>query len=196
MPWDFNKYLNLWVGLDGSGQGVLGYATFPGTGSAADQGVFCNAQSWGNNTCYVIPEFGLGRTVVHEVGHYFGLYHIWGDESGCAGDDFRQLSAACTLPASLLLGDTPNQGGATSGCLTGVRTDACSPTAPGFMYQNYMDYTDDACYAMFTVKQVERMEYVLRNLQIILSYFRWRYSANGSGIKRCQPHICRESGWV
>ena len=161
--WDFNKYVNLWVGLDGSGLGVLGYATFPGTGAAADQGVFINAQSWGNNTCYVIPEFGLGRTLVHEVGHYFGLYHIWGDEGGCAGDDFRQLSGSCTLPAGLLLGDTPNQAGATSGCLTGVRTDACSPAAPGFMYQNYMDYTDDACYALFTTKQVERMEYVLEN---------------------------------
>jgi len=161
--WDFNKYLNLWVGLDGSGLGVLGYATFPGTDIPANQGVFINALSWGNNACYVIPEFGLGRTGVHEIGHYFGLYHIWGDEAGCSGDDFRQLSGTCTLPANLLIGDTPNQGDATSGCLTGVRTDACSPAAPGFMYQNYMDYTDDACYNMFTSKQVERMEYVIEN---------------------------------
>ena len=161
--WDFNKYLNLWVGLDASGLGVLGYASFPGTDIPANQGVFINALSWGNNSCYVVPQFGLGRTAVHEIGHYFGLYHIWGDESGCAGDDFRQLSGTCTLPASLLFGDTPNQANSTSGCLNGERTDACSPTAPGFMYQNYMDYTDDACYAMFTLKQVERMEYVLEN---------------------------------
>jgi hypothetical protein len=31
------------------------------------------------------------------------------------------------------------------------------------MYQNYMDYTDDACYGMFTLKQVERMEWVIEN---------------------------------
>ena len=160
--WDYTKYLNVWVGLDGSGLGVLGYATFPGTDAPENQGAFINAESWGNNTCYVIPAFGLGRTLVHELGHYFGLYHIWGDDGGaCSGDDFRQLSGTCTVPASLLTGDTPNQADATSGCLSGVRTDACSPAAPGFMYQNYMDYTDDACYAMFTLKQVERMEYVL-----------------------------------
>jgi len=169
--WDYTKYLNLWVGLDGSGQGVLGYATFPGQYStAADQGVFANAQSWGNNTCYVIPQFGLGRTVVHEVGHYFGLRHIWGDESGCTGDDFAanpvdpaSTLPGCTLPASLLIGDTPNQGANTSGCPSGVKLDACSNTAPGVMYQNYMDYTDDACYAMFTLQQVARMEWVLEN---------------------------------
>ena len=162
--WDYTKYLNLWVGVDGSGMGVLGYATFPGADAPANQGVFINAQSWGSNACYVIPQFNLGRTLVHEVGHYFGLLHIWGDDGGaCTGDDFAQLPGTCTVPASLLIGDTPNQAGSTSGCLSGVAIDACSPTAPGFMYQNYMDYTDDACYAMFTLKQVERMEYVIEN---------------------------------
>jgi hypothetical protein len=162
--WDFTKYFNVWVGMDGSGFGVLGYATFPGTDIPANEGVFINVQSFGNNSCYVIPEYGLGRSLVHETGHYFGLNHIWGDDSGaCTGDDFAQLTGTCTLPAALLLGDTPNQGDATSGCLFGVRTDNCSTAAPGFMYQNYMDYTDDACYAMFTQKQVERMEYVLEN---------------------------------
>ena len=163
--WDFTKYLNLWVGLDASGLGVLGYATFPGTDLPANQGVFINAQSWGSNSCYVITEFGLGRTLVHEVGHYFGLYHIWGDDSAdCTGDDFRQLTGTCLLPASLLLGDTPDQAGSNSGlCPSGVKTDACSTTAPGVMYQNYMDYTNDACYAMFTSQQVARMEWTLEN---------------------------------
>jgi len=162
--WDYTKYLNLWIGVDGSGMGILGYATFPGADAPANQGVFINAQSWGSNACYVIPQYNLGRTLVHEVGHYFGLLHIWGDDGGaCTGDDFAQLPGTCTVPASLLIGDTPNQAGSTAGCLNGVATDACSPSAPGFMYQNYMDYTDDACYAMFTLKQVERMEYVIEN---------------------------------
>jgi hypothetical protein len=169
--WDFTKYMNLWVGSDASGLGVLGYATFPGQYDiAANQGVFINAESFGSNTCYVIPAFGLGRTMVHEVGHYFGLRHIWGDESGCTGDDFAPPPVdnasplpGCTLPAALLIGDTPNQAGETSGCPTGVRTDACSNAAPGIMYQNYMDYTNDACYTMFTLQQVARMEWVIEN---------------------------------
>ena len=162
--WDYSKYVNIWIGNDGSGLGVLGYATFPGTDLPENQGVFINIQSFGSNTCYVIPDYGMGRTLVHEMGHYFGLLHIWGDDNGgCTGDDFAQLPGTCLLPASLLLGDTPNQADATTGCLTGVKTDACSPAAPGFMYQNYMDYTNDACYAMFTAKQVERLEYTLEN---------------------------------
>jgi hypothetical protein len=34
---------------------------------------------------------------------------------------------------------------------------------PQVNYQNYMDYTNDACYSMFTLKQVDRMQYVLDN---------------------------------
>lgn len=170
--WDYTKYLNLWVGNDASGIGVLGYATFPGQYDvAASQGVFIHSDGWGSNPCYVNPSFNLGRTLVHEVGHYFGLLHIWGDDNGaCTGDDFGPIPVetdsplpGCVLPASLLTGDTPNQGDATSGCPTGVKTDACSVTAPGVMYQNYMDYTQDACYAMFTLQQVERMEWALEN---------------------------------
>lgn len=171
--WDPNSYLNLWVGSDASGLGILGYAQFPGAGPAADDGVFLNYQSFGTSSCYTIPVFNRGRTGTHEVGHYFGLYHIWGDESGCTGDDFRQLpGGSFTLPAGLFnptgqgntpsdIGDTPNQAGATTSCPGGVSTDACATMSPGKMYQNYMDYTDDACYSMFTIKQVQRMEWVL-----------------------------------
>lgn len=175
--WDANSYFNIWVGRNGGG--ILGYAQFPGSGPATTDGVVLNIVGTGSNTCYVDPSFNLGRTGSHEVGHYLGLLHLWGDENGCTGDDFRDLTAVgstFSLPATLAnppgqgntsndVGDTPNQGGPTSGCLTGVRTDACSAVAPGFQYQNYMDYTDDACYSMFTNKQVARMEYVLNNFR-------------------------------
>jgi hypothetical protein len=41
--WDPSSYLNLWVGLDKSGQDILGYAQFPNSGNIADDGVFINA---------------------------------------------------------------------------------------------------------------------------------------------------------
>ncbi len=180
--WDAGSYLNIWCGNDASGQGILGYAQFPGTGSVADDGVFLNYQSFGIGACSNIPIYNKGRTGGHEVGHYFGLFHIWGDDGGCAADDFRPMSSVgstCVLPASLAnppgqgntaadIGDTPNQAGATTNCPTGVATDACSPAAPGKMYQNYMDYTADACYSLFTNKQAARMEYVLDNCRASL----------------------------
>jgi hypothetical protein len=61
------------------------------------------------------------------------------------------------------IGDTPNQAAATTNCPTAVTTDACATVAPGKMFQDYMDYTQDACYSMFTKKQVERMEWIVDN---------------------------------
>jgi hypothetical protein len=165
--WDPNRYFNIWVAQSTS---LLGIATFPNTGVAGEQGIALALDGFSNNPVYVNPAFNKGRTAVHEAGHYFGLYHSWGDDgTACTGDDFRQLPASiCVLPAGLLAGDTPNQAGPTSGCPTGVRTDLCSAVSPGFNYQNYMDYTDDACYSMFTKKQVERAEYVLNTCRTSL----------------------------
>lgn len=153
--WNGDQYLNIWVA--NFTDGLLGIATFPNTGAANQQGV-CVHYGAIDEPCGgpFAGEFDAGRTLVHEVGHYLYLFHIWGDDgSACTGDDFRTPYGA--LPASCT-GDTPNQAGPSSGCLTGVVTDACSSTPPGIMYQNYMDYTNDACYAMFTVGQACRAE--------------------------------------
>lgn len=174
--WNAASYLNIWVGDDISGKSILGYAQFPEAGLPQDDGVFCNYKSFGVSACN-ISLYNKGRTLCHEIGHYLGLFHIWGDEDACTGDDFRSLAAtgsAVDLPSDLYntvadantvtdIGDTPNQGASSSGCLSGVVTDACSNIAPGKMYQNYMDYTADNCYSLFTKKQVERMEWVLQN---------------------------------
>jgi hypothetical protein len=173
--WDPGSYLNLWIGDDdGSGE-ILGYAHFPGTTPIEEDGVFINYRSWGSSTCYTLPEYNKGRSATHEIGHYLGLMHIWGDDNGCSGDDFRNLTevqSTCSLPPGLFnptgkgntsedIGDTPNQGGETTNCSVGEITDACATTTPGKMYQNFMDYSLDACLTMFTKKQVERMEWVL-----------------------------------
>ncbi|MFM2358848.1 MAG: hypothetical protein RLY16_841, partial [Bacteroidota bacterium] len=156
--WDGSKYFNVWVA--NFTDGLLGIATFPNMGAANLQGV-CIGISTLDETCNnpdptITGVFDKGITLVHEAGHYFYLYHIWGDDGGaCSGSDFRlgygDLPAACT-------DDTPNQAGATSGCFSGVATDACSASAPGFMYQNYMDYSNDGCLYMFTPSQMCRME--------------------------------------
>lgn len=176
--WDPTSYINIWVGNIADAAGTLGYTQIPGSGSLADDGIFCNVLGFGISNCN-INVYNKGRTIVHEMGHYFGLFHIWGDDENdankCSGDDFRALTnegSTYTLPltlynpngqgnTSLDIGDTPNQAIATTDCATGVVTDACSTSAPGIIYQDYMDYTMDDCYSMFTNKQVARMEYVL-----------------------------------
>lgn len=140
--WDPQHYLNIWV-CELSG-GILGFATFPDdlSSNPNEDGVVIDYRYFGLSGAINAP-YNLGRTTTHELGHWFGLLHIWGDDgSSCSGSDN--------------VSDTPNQASENYTCNTGVVTDACSPSAPGIMYQNYMDYTDDACMVMFTSGQKTR----------------------------------------
>ena len=138
--WDPTRYLNIWI-CD-MADDLLGYATFPESGPQDEQGVVIDYGSLPGGS---LTGYNGGKTMTHEIGHYFNLYHIWGDDDGaCTGTDF--------------VDDTPNQANSTSGCPSGMQTDACSPSAPGFLYENYMDYSGDNCLVMFTVLQVARME--------------------------------------
>lgn len=142
--WDARQYLNIWVGKLGGD--LLGYAQFPSDllTNASTDGVVIGYRNFG--TIGVDAPYDLGRTATHEIGHWLNLEHIWGDDNDCTGTD--------------KVSDTPNQETETAGCPTGVKTDACATTAPGIMYENYMDYTDDACMVMFTKGQVTRMNAV------------------------------------
>ena len=140
--WDTQKYLNVWLCML-KGQ-VLGYATFPNdlNNSANEQGVVIDYRAIPGGT---YTNYNSGKTLVHETGHYFNLHHIWGDETGtCSDTDY--------------IDDTPNQYSQTQSCISGVKTDACTPGGNGIMYQNYMDYSLDSCLVMFTSQQVSRME--------------------------------------
>ena len=138
--WNPAKYLNIWVGDIGAG--LLGYATPPG-GPSANDGVVIGSTYFGTTGTVTAP-FNKGRTATHEIGHWFNLEHIWGDDGGsCGGSD--------------QVADTPNQGGENYDCPTFPLTDNCSTSSPGIMFMNYMDYVNDNCMNMFTNGQKTRM---------------------------------------
>ena len=138
--WDTDSYFNIWV-CDLS-DSVLGFATFPNDGVKREQGVVITPSCLPGGSA---TSYNRGKTLTHETGHYFNLYHIWGDDNGaCWGTDY--------------VDDTPNQAIQTTSCRSGVVTDNCTTSSPGIMYQNYMDYTPDGCLTMFTKQQVVRME--------------------------------------
>ena len=137
--WNRDQYLNLWTGnLTG---GVMGYSSVPGCVPEKD-GVVISYKAFGTTPNVAAP-FNKGRTTVHEIGHWLGLRHIWGDAD--CGDD--------------KIDDTPPQAGPTRGCPSGVIA-TCSSGAAGNMYMNFMDFTNDECTNMFTLGQADRMREV------------------------------------
>ena len=153
--WDTDRFFNIWVvPFGGDLDGVLGYAQFPSLsglpglgndeGPAQTDGIVIGYQFFGN-TGNVSAPFDQGRTATHEVGHWLGLRHIWGD-GGCSVDDY----CADTPPAA-----EPNVGCPDS--------DTCPQDDLMDMVENYMDYTDDACMNIFTQDQKDRMRIVLEN---------------------------------
>lgn len=182
--WDPNNYFNIWVcNLSG---GLLGWAQFPNSsglsgmnannGNANTDGVVLLHASVGRPPYNPFPgPYNLGRTATHEVGHWLGLRHIWGD-GNCTVDDF------CN--------DTPTSDAANYGCPT---THVSCSTVD--MVQNYMDYTDDGCMNIFTADQKARMDVVLgvspRRASLLLSTVcnPTGVSANFSGniLQGCAP---------
>ena len=144
--WDASKYLNIWVGeLEG---GIFGYAQFPG-GNPNTDGVVVDYRYFGTMGTVSAP-FHLGRTTTHEVGHWLYLFHIWGD-GGCNLDD--------------AVADTPiaSQPNYTNPPCSTLGPNSCVSAHNDLpdMFQNYMDYSADACMNLFTDGQKARMRAML-----------------------------------
>jgi len=142
--WDVTRYVNIWV-CD-LANGGLGYAWVPGSADPPQSdGIVIGYQYFGTTgTAANSSPNELGRTATHEMGHYFNLEHVWGEgDGGCQEDDF--------------VSDTPLQDFESAGCPSFPSFDGCTGSGNGINYNNYMDYSDDACMTMFTEGQKMRM---------------------------------------
>ena len=148
--WPAEDYMNVYV-ADLSG--FLGWASFPFSNLAGIDEINDNRLTDGVALDYsyvgINPDASefpsLGRTGTHEVGHFLGLKHVWGD-GGCNADDF------CT--------DTPTSSTSYQNQCPGSEVSSCGSSD---MYSNFLNYTDDACMNLFTTCQRERMRTVLAN---------------------------------
>lgn len=137
--WPASSYLNIWVC---NLEGFLGYAAFPG-GIPEEDGVVINYKAFGRTGGNLNKKYNLGRTATHEVGHWFKMTHIWGNNDDCSDDDG--------------IDDTPLQADWTFGSPKYPKYDICTPTGDGIMFMNYMDYTDDKAMMFFTPNQIDTM---------------------------------------
>ena len=156
--WEPNQYFNIWTVSFNSSRDddIVGYAQFPSVsglsglaligGAQQTDGVVVDYRAFGSlekgNFPALEPPYHLGRVATHEIGHWLGLRHIWGD-GGCGVDDYCD--------------DTPSARAANYDC---GRQSSCGSFD---MVENYMDYSSDTCMNIFTQDQKARMLAVLEN---------------------------------
>ncbi len=153
--WPAEQYLNVWVTYLTD---YLGYtqlpvsSTLPGLEDSSNErltdGIVINYREFGTidaGSFDLHPKYNKGRTLTHEMGHFFGLRHVWGDGSDCTNTDY--------------VADTPTQSNSSAGCPAHPKIDCTTAK----MFQNYLDYSDDACMNIFTQGQVARMNTIIQN---------------------------------
>jgi PKD repeat protein len=163
--WRSDQYLNIFVVNTLGSAGAAAYAYFPsGDGSSMNNGVWSQHRYMGSTGT---SNAGNSAVVVHELGHWFALYHPWGsknlvganpDPNDCSRSDNNDL-----------VDDTPKTIGNKT-CSNGI--DTCTDDDPywagrGFPtpmidnVENFMEYT--YCFKMFTEGQGTRMKGALNS---------------------------------
>lgn len=182
--YDTETHLNIWVckiqpiNIGGFELGqVLGFA-YPPAGlsnwpegveapSTELEGVVIDYRVMGRNNDFEVdlglgsPLVTKGRTATHEVGHYLGLRHVWGDGGGIFGGD------SCGEDDGVE--DTPNTGGQANFDCDDTRNtcmDAIDDRPD--MIENFMDYASEDCMNSFTQGQIDLMRGVLETSRCAL----------------------------
>lgn len=170
--WDPTQYFNIWVcafstAASADLNGVLGYAQFPSSsglggldvngGAANTDGVIIDFRCFGSkaiaNSGTYFADYDQGRTATHEIGHCFGLRHIWGDSTSCVVNATDSNKDYCP--------DTPAAANENYDCDSTY--DSCPSAAGNDMTENYMDYSNDICMNTFTLDQKGRVLAVIQN---------------------------------
>ena len=170
-----DKKLNIWVcnlTKDGS-DNLIGYAYPPvgapnwsagsGAPSPAFDGVVIDYTDVGGPLKQPLGySYGFrGKALVHEVGHYLGLRHIWGDDGGACQGDIGYKDDG--------INDTPVVGDASNNNCSKTKNSCIEASGDlADMVENYMDYSSATCQNSFTKMQISAMEYVIDNLRTLV----------------------------
>jgi len=141
ISYESDKYCNIYV-VPWSGN-PLGFAYT----SPSPYGVYMKTSNFGFTSS---NNYGLNKTLAHEMGHYLGLMHVFTSNSSC---ESVVNEGNCETWGDKVC-DTPP---------TPVNWSCNSPTCPDIapLLDNYMDYYTDPCCTRFTEGQADRMHYML-----------------------------------
>lgn len=153
LAWDPDRYVNVYTN---NASGYLGYVPWLPQGGSPGSNSDRVVVLWstvGKFAPYGSP-YHQGRTLTHELGHYFGLEHTF--DGGCG-------SASGCYTSGDLICDTNRESSSTFGC-PGSKSSCSSPDP----IHNYMDYSDDTCMWEFTPEQSNRMRCTLQHYRSTL----------------------------
>lgn len=162
--WDPTKYFNLYSVASITG-GVAGYATLPGSHGSATDGVVCYQNVFGTSA-------STSSTIVHEAGHYLGLYHTW--QGGCTNNNCLQDGdQVCDTPPDN--SQSTDCSGNENTCTTDEDdTSSNNPFRPvsmggmgdqNDMHTNYLDYGNHSCRMAYSQGQMDVMVNALTTIR-------------------------------
>lgn len=173
ISWDTRKYLNIWVVKEVSsmsmGPTVVGYATLPGAHGLPTDGIVAEYLVVGASQ-------ELSKVMLHEAGHYLGLYHTF--QGGCPNADcLLNGDRVCDTPPDNTTADIPCTDSVNSCTTDPDDISVNNPFRPimsggiGDQFDiktNYMDYGNINCATAFTAGQSVRMNAALNTERLSL----------------------------
>lgn len=137
-----DQVLNIWVA--DLGGDAFGYSHSSANYPIEEVGVVIDYEYFGTEGTAKSP-FDGGRTLTHEIGHWFGLAHPWGLDGCGDGDNIE---------------DTPEMDNPVTKCE--LENISCGSLD---MTQNFMNLAEDQCMTFFSEGQKEYMRnYILNEL--------------------------------
>lgn len=158
------NFLNIWI-IDMADTSILAFSNFPWEIMDNYHGV-CISRRCFFPEDYGEINFNLFKTITHAIGHFLGLLHVMGNDTGIGAYAASNINADTEQMIENNIGDyiaeTPQQ-----------FHNACDPTDKDRnrrlhtdkqynpLFMNFMDYTHDKFVCMFTQNQIRKMRLIL-----------------------------------
>jgi hypothetical protein len=149
LVWDREIIMNVHV-FPQFCSGILGFAWTAYSEDTPMEGVWVRTNAFGRIGDHLAYPRDGNKTLIHEVGHYLGLHHVFRSVEFCGqnlGDCEESGDYVCDTPPTKINWSCENP--------------ICPPGLYDYTPNNHMDYYVDSCRTNFTEGQIERMHAVL-----------------------------------